>query len=390
MKIVSWHHALTDHQSHTLLEFQRLLSEPIKVVIGAHEILARQKQGWTVPDWGGLQVEVLPHKSWWKRGRSILRESEAAIHIFNGPFGDWRFLPLMLAAGAANLKMCMVSEPYSEIPVGYLTDESALAGRLKSYLRPALYRVYGRLLAKQTSGVFAISSKAAQQYLAMGFMKDRIFPYGYFVPDAGGHKLPTAPTPGARPLRLVFVGSLIARKDVGTLLDAVRIVAEAGGNIELDVYGPGDASQYGSRLSCIRFCGPIAFGRAQSVIQAYDCLVLPSLYDGWGVVVNEALMAGVPVICSNQVGAGAMVQSWKCGQTFTAGNTEALAGVFLKVIEQSLILHDWSISTEAVRQLLVPSVAARYMMDCLRYISDPALAIPVCPWYSVDSESANV
>ena len=36
-----------------------------------------------------------------------------------------------------------------------------------------------------------------------------------------------------------------------------------------------------------------------------DVFVLPSRYDGWGVVVNQALGAGLPILCSDRVGAGA-------------------------------------------------------------------------------------
>jgi glycosyltransferase involved in cell wall biosynthesis len=40
-----------------------------------------------------------------------------------------------------------------------------------------------------------------------------------------------------------------------------------------------------------------------SIFQSSDIFVLPSRYDGWGVVVNQALGAGLPIICSDAVGA---------------------------------------------------------------------------------------
>lgn len=40
-----------------------------------------------------------------------------------------------------------------------------------------------------------------------------------------------------------------------------------------------------------------------SILSNQDILILPSIYDGWGAVVNEALQSGLYVISSNQCGA---------------------------------------------------------------------------------------
>ena len=55
-----------------------------------------------------------------------------------------------------------------------------------------------------------------------------------------------------------------------------------------------------------------------------DCLVLPSLHDGWGAVVSEALIAGTPVICSDACGSAGVVEAsvwvvfsqWRCRGSF--------------------------------------------------------------------------
>ena len=54
--------------------------------------------------------------------------------------------------------------------------------------------------------------------------------------------------------------------------------------------------------------------------------VLPSRHDGWGVVVNQAIAAGLPVICSDAVGAAAdLVSNGVNGYVFPSGNVEQLA-----------------------------------------------------------------
>ena len=57
-----------------------------------------------------------------------------------------------------------------------------------------------------------------------------------------------------------------------------------------------------------------------------DIFVLPSRYDGWGVVVNQALGAGLPLICSSEVrAADDLVADGVNGLIVTAGDSNGLA-----------------------------------------------------------------
>jgi glycosyltransferase involved in cell wall biosynthesis len=58
---------------------------------------------------------------------------------------------------------------------------------------------------------------------------------------------------------------------------------------------------------------------------AADLLVLPSRYESWGLVVNEALHHGLPCVVSDQVGcAPDLVEPGRTGEVFPAGDVEAL------------------------------------------------------------------
>jgi len=322
MKIVSWQSVLTDHQSHTLRALQEVAGETVFIISGVKELKERQAQGWTAPDASGLHVHYLPSSGWWRDGVSILRENSDAIHLFNGLWGDRRFFFLLLEAQRRGIKTGLVTEPYSDVATGYLNEEFALKSHVKVILRPWLYRLAGFLVAKRLCAVFAISEKAVQQFLRIGVKKERMFPFGYFVPPMKNDR--REPLEQARGLRLVFIGALIKRKGIQPLLEAMKSCHEQEVDVSLDVYGPGDESMLAGTVG-VRYRGVIPFGEAQRVIAGYDLLVLPSLYDGWGVVVNEALLQGVPVLVSDQVGAGILVKKSGAGAVVTAGDAVALA-----------------------------------------------------------------
>lgn len=383
--MISWHPVLTDHQSYTLEALQQAAKCTLKVYVAKAEHPSRQKQGWVNLHASSLAPQLIPQKGWFRFIVQQLRTHRDAIHIFGSPFEQPRLIITLLLAIVMGLRVFLISEPYSPISAGYLNDSYKLINWVKATLRPILYRFYGAMLSRRVAGVFAISPLAASQYRSIGIAKEKIFPFGYFVPHSGGLCLETPMTNSKNTaLRLVFIGTLIKTKGLDVLIEAVRKLNKSGFPVTVDVYGFGDSSQFNFDQSTVRYCGVISFGGAQAVIAAYDALVLPSRYDGWGVVVNEALMAGVPVICSNRVGAGAVVEKWKCGAIFASEDVSDLERKLNQIIIAPESLVKMRLAARNARAILDPEVAGRYMCDVLR---DDALHTmqqeqkPSCPWY---------
>jgi len=205
-----------------------------------------------------------------------------------------------------------------------------------------------------------------------------MFPFGYFVPAMKNDK--REPPERAQGLRLVFIGSLIKRKGIQTLVEAMKACHEQGVDVSLDVYGPGDESMLAS-TGAVRYRGVIPFGETQRVIARYDLLVLPSLYDGWGVVVNEALLQGVPALVSDQVGARALVEKSGAGAVVTAGDAVALAAYLKDLSLHADRLRVWKGAATAFRKYLMPEMAARYMYGCVLYAMREVNNKPENPWY---------
>jgi glycosyltransferase involved in cell wall biosynthesis len=69
-----------------------------------------------------------------------------------------------------------------------------------------------------------------------------------------------------------------------------------------------------------------------------DALVLPSDYEPWALVINEAAAAGLAIVCSNVVGAAAeLVRDSVNGRLFPAGNFDAMTGCLLDVTNDAKI-----------------------------------------------------
>lgn len=387
MKLVSWQSTLTEHQVHLMHALHQNLGGALEIAVGTRLLAVRSAQGWTEAGTGELAVRYLPERGWWTEGCALIDANRDAFHLFGGIWADRRFLPLMLYAQFRGVATGLMTEPYSEAAVGYFGGGQSVTTRFKALLRPLVYRLAGAVLGARLKVLLAISTLAARQFVEAGFSANCIYPFGYFVPKLSSSGKPSS-QPGAsgkQSVRLVFVGSLVERKGITYLFEAFRLVRrqfEASGvDLILDVYGNGALSPTVEIPAGVAFRGLIPFGEAQAVIAQYDALVLPSLHDGWGVVVNEALLQGVPAIVSDAVGAQAPVLKAGAGMVFPAGDAKALANCFLMLLESPDCLSSWKSGAEKISASLEPAVAASYLLACLKQACGESVERPVAPWY---------
>jgi glycosyltransferase involved in cell wall biosynthesis len=132
----------------------------------------------------------------------------------------------------------------------------------------------------------------------------------------------------AEGFRLLFVGRLEREKGVEVLLEAWRL-AGLGEGATLTFAGAGPLSPAGPGVQAT---GVVARDELPSLYATADALVLPSIrtatfLEPWGLVVNEAMHGGTPVIASDAVGAvaGGLVRDGRNGLVFPAGDAQALA-----------------------------------------------------------------
>ena len=383
MKIVDWQCNFTEHQVHTWRALGDLLDESIVHVVAMVQSDVRAKQGWSSIDLAGLEVIHFKQKNWLKQGLSILRQYPAAIHVFGGFWADKRFLPLYIYAAFRGIKISIMNESYSTEAVGYLTNEALIVSRLKVMLRPVLYRSIAVLLQilsrSNHTSILALSARAAEQFIQAGFAKEQVFPFGYFVPRLTG--VAQNKRGSYTGTKLIFVGSLLKRKGIDVAVAAVEGLQKSGVKVQLDIYGHGNPDEYVANDSCcIFYKGTIPFGQTQAVVAQYDALLLPSRHDGWGVVVNEALLQGVPVIVSDHVGAMCLVEGSGGGIIFPSGNVRALGEAISQFAQDDALRQLLVRKVAEIGDHLLPENAARYMMTVFDYFFFNRGARPEVVW----------
>jgi glycosyltransferase involved in cell wall biosynthesis len=170
----------------------------------------------------------------------------------------------------------------------------------------------------------------------------------------------------AAPMRFLFCGQMIARKGVDLLLAAFERLVATGVNAELILVGrEADLPTFMRRVSLaakekIRYEGFHAPESLPAHFARSDVFILPSRHDGWGVVVNQALAAGLPVVTSDAVGAGLdLVEDGVNGVRVAADDVDALYRALAMVAANPEIAARWGQVSREKALTITPEAGAR-------------------------------
>ncbi len=174
----------------------------------------------------------------------------------------------------------------------------------------------------------AASTVVRDQLIATGIASERIWvvPYGADTNARVFHRAENASAPPI--FRILFAGQISLRKGIRTLLDALTLANSA--HWKMDFVGSRSA-ETAQDFAAYRGVTPLAFHGAQAQEQVAramrdsSVLVLPSLEEGFGLVIPQALNCGCPCIVSERVGGRDLVRHRENGSIFPVGDAQAFA-----------------------------------------------------------------
>ena len=250
-------------------------------------------------------------------------------------------LAAMVAARRRGIKVLLRDEA---------TEISAPRGGLKRVAKRGLFEGVDRVV----DAFLAIGTLNRRYYLEGGVDEGKVFDVPYAVDNerfmtearrASSRREELRDSLGlerGRPV-LLFAAKLVERKHPGLLLEAIRLIGTAHETRRPQLVFVGDGplrstlESDSARLApgSVKFAGFQGQAELPRYYDLADVLVLPSEWEPWGLVVNEAMCAGCAVIASDRVGAAAdLVHPGENGATFRSGDAAELAEKIWHVIAE--------------------------------------------------------
>ncbi len=304
--------------------------------------------------------------------RTAWREQDR-LHIVNGIWAE----PALAAA------LCVLGLSRSDFVIHAEAPEPTI---FRSAIKRATRSVFGRWAARRALGILAISHFAIDCYTRLGFRSEQVYSFGYFrganltanLAETSREKSQT---------EVIFVGQLVYRKGVDLLFAAMRPLFAESPDLRLTLIGAGEAEatlrQQAISLGIqdrVKFEGALSADRIHERLRASQVLVLPSRWDGWGIVINEAFSVGLPVIASSQCGASDLIQPGVNGYIFRSEDAGDLCDCLRRFLDQRDGWTALRAAAQRTAQAISVEAAVAYLIECLQHMTGASNHRPVPPW----------
>lgn len=361
MRIVFWSNFLSPHTLPFVIklkEDKRVDDVVFVAAINADE--EHKEMGWNNRDFPGIdtiRTYISPTDS--QIDQICGERPDDSWHIFPG-FGDPLVSPLYQKSLKYDLRQVVMSERPMTYACGVDYAKPLWLHRLRFFLK---FRKY----AKQTQMVFAMGSDAVTYFKSVFDCPVQNFGYCTFRQESQNVDVPSD-----SPLRCCFVGSLSRRKNPLTILKALHYLHRNRHEIEMTFIGDGSERQKmehyisDKNMQGIEILGFKDNSEIPKLLTNYDVLILPSIHDGWGAVVNEAMQAGCFVVCSDNCGAKDLLDNQERGYIFKTNNYQDLASYIDKCLQnKATIRFQRQERLEWAESHLSGEAFSQYLIDCI-------------------------
>ncbi len=240
--------------------------------------------------------------------------------------------------------------------------------------------VLRRMILARADGVLVNGESGARYIARFGVPDDRIFRINQPV-DVGMFTRAKRRRPETARARLLCCGVLSDRKGVVPFLRQLDLWARAHPSQQREIWwlGDGEARAELEAFSCApnltqRFIGAVPYAELPEWYAEADILAFPSLLDEWGLVVNEAMASGMPVLGSIYAQAVTeLVADGGNGWIFDPASEASVQAALDRI--EAVSPEELVRMREAARQriaTLTPETAATKIFDALRAVQKMA------------------
>jgi glycosyltransferase involved in cell wall biosynthesis len=236
------------------------------------------------------------------------------------------------------------------------------------------------LVGRRCFGAIAPGISGRRYLHAWGFPEDRIY-NSYLSPDVDA-LVRFRESEAARSARneiranlnlkstdrlVLCVSRLLDWKRIEDFADAIDLLPPAALNRACFILigdGPftGPLKLLQSKNIRFKWIPGIPYNEVMNYYTASDFTVLPSEGDIWGLVVNEALTMGKPVICTDRIGSAELVKNDFNGFTVPIRNPEALSQRIALLLSNDELLNEFSINAKSIEN----TWHSKYFIDELK------------------------
>jgi glycosyltransferase involved in cell wall biosynthesis len=189
----------------------------------------------------------------------------------------------------------------------------------------------------------------------------KVIPYGF--PEVNQKK--EYQSLANRKLKVLFIGGLSQRKGLSYLFEAVQGLEN---KVELTIVGQkavSNCTALNQALEEHQWIPSLSHDQVLACMREHDVFVFPSLFEGFGLVITEAMSQGVPVITTDRTAGPDLIIDKKDGWIVPAGSSMAIKEVLHSILDKPELVKELGIAAQAKAQTRPWSVYSQEMAEAI-------------------------
>lgn len=337
----------------------------------------RKKNNWNDGDFGEAEVVMLnkidnPDEAIDK----IFLSYPDAIHVLAGFTTDITRRILKYFRRNPNRSKVVL---FTERPVDMGGHIEKLLRRIYFHVK---YRYFHYKFKRIVKAFLPLGQLGVKTFAKYGWIGENVYPFMY-NPEARVIDRRLLPWPKNRPVRFLYVGRFYYKtKGIDVLMRAAEHLT---GGWTLDLVGGygRDAKkviEWSEKKERVHYLGSWKSEDVCDRMQDYDIVVVPSRYDGWNLLVNEAINANVGVVSTDQAVSDEMITCGGMGLVVPGSDYKALARAMQFIIDNPETVDLYKRRASDYMPKASPESVGRYFMDIINFTFGYSHNRPVCPW----------
>lgn len=359
MKIILWQNVLSIHQIPYINQLSKFKEVNEVILISGEDLTnERKNMGWSnigIDNTLNFRIILNPNNDQIKTIYSSY--SNDCWHLYSGIRSfDFVFNAFKLGL-KYNTKRALITERPNTFAFGLCNGKPLWLHKIRFFIQDRKY-------AKYISKVFAMGEDAVSYFKSV-YKNWDVIPFAYCT-EASNNNVRFK---SEKNVSFCFVGSLSWWKSPESIIKAACIINK---KINISYIGGGKKESYLKKMSIkkeqikVIFHGFKKNSEIPLLLSNQDVLILPSIYDGWGAVINEAIQSGLFVICSDKCGAKELLSDKRIGKVFRCNDINELSNIMDYCINNiDTIRKDREYRRDWAEKRISGKVIAQYMIDCL-------------------------
>lgn len=257
---------------------------------------------------------------------------------------------------------------------------------IKKYINKLKWFIYINIIYRKIMAFGLTGENAIKDFKSIGCNMKRCFPFIYLTSPYKSN----IPIKENQTFKIIFVGYLDKRKNLRNIIKKmINYDIVNSYHFEFHIYGGyGNIEEILSLInnhSSFIYHGIVPNNEVRQAMLESDLLILPSLYDGYGAVVNEGLQCGCRILVSNRCGSEFLIRNnSQLGEVFDVQSKKDFIIKLKKIIEKGpLSIEERQSIIQWSNNHISPNSAADYLINYIECKQDNQSydALPVAPWY---------